>query len=188
MYARLNKDQTQYLRGVVKGKVVADLGCGDGTLTRLMARWGAKFVHGIDKELPPARNSKKVRWHTAYFNEWEMPPEVELAVVSWPRNAAVVGLVELCSRVPEVLYVGKNTDGIACGNPQFIRTLSERVDIRYIPDQHNVLIHYGSGRRPFPYIYHEEYAGKDDGGTCFPYSPVTERFREDEWRTKLHRA
>lgn len=190
MYALLSEEQTLYLRRLVKGKVVADLGCGDGTLSRLMARWGATTVHGVDKEekVLPRRNSKKVRWHPSYFNYWSMPKDVELAVVSWPQNSPCLGLTTLAQSVPHLVYIGKNTDGVACGSKEFMRYISERMDLAYLPDRRNVLIHYGSGLRPFPYVYHEEYAGMSDTLEALSYDLGTERYTEKEWATKLLRA
>ena len=187
-YFDLDGDQTRYLKGVVKGKVVADLGCGMGMLTKLMARMGATRVHGVDKETLTGRNSKRVLWHQSYLAYWKMPADVEVAVVSWPQNTPLQGLRELIQVVPHVVYIGKNTDGTACGNPTLMRYLSERAAIHHIPTPKNVLIHYGPGPRPFPYVYHEEFAGMNQEGDSLSYNPDTARYTENEWVTKVVRA
>ena len=187
-YVQLDKEQTDYLRGIVKGKVVADLGCGMGMLTRKMACWGASMVHGVDKESFPWRNSKKVRWHQSYLAYWKMPPEVELAVVSWPQNTHIQGLQEILQAVPHVVYIGKNTSGTACGTPTLMRYLSGRASIHHITQIANVLIHYGPGLRPFPYVYHEEYAATHQDNGIILYDAQTERYTENEWDAKVHRA
>lgn len=186
-YCQPNPQQTKYLRSIVKGKVVADLGCGMGMLTKQMARWGATMVHGVDKESPIHPNSKKVHWHRAYLAYWKMPVDVELAVVSWPQNAPLQGLVGLLQAVPHVVYIGKNTSGTACGNPALMRYLSGRASIHHIPDCKNVLIHYGPGPRPLPQVYHEEYAGMNTAESLI-YDPATERYTENEWGSKVQRA
>lgn len=187
-YFHLDKSQARHIRDLVKGKVVADLGCGMGMLTRMMARWGASRVHGVDKESFPRRNSTKVQWHLSYLAYWKMPADVEVAVVSWPQNSPLQGLRELLQAVPHVVYIGKNTDGTACGNPTLMRYLSERAAIHHITTPKNVLIHYGPGPRPFPYVYHEEFAGMNQEGNSLPYNPDTARYTENEWRAKVQRA
>ena len=188
MYAQLSDAQTQYLRKIVKGKVVADLGCGDGVLTRLLARWGTSFVHGVDKELPPSRRTKKIRWHTSYFAYWTLPTDTDIAVVSWPRNGGILGLVELTRAAREVIYIGKNTDWIACGTPALMGTLQQREALQYIPDRGNVLIHYGPGPRSTPHLYHEEFAGMFEGPDAPAYNPDLDMRPCDEWRGRSQEA
>jgi len=188
-YAQLNKDQTRYLRDIVKGKVVADLGCGRGLLSKLMARWGASMVHGVDKESSTHhRNSPKVHWHQSYLAYWQMPTDVEIAVVSWPQNSPLQGLMELLQAVPHVVYIGRNTDGTSCGNPDLMRYLSGRAAIHHITQIANVLIHYGPGPRPLPEMYHEEYAATHQDQGTISYDAQTGRYTESEWETKVHRA
>lgn len=194
-YAQLNKDQTCYLRNLVKGRVVADLGCGSGMLTKTMARWGASMVHGVDKESLNDPNSKRVHWHRSYFAYWQMPSDVEIAVVSWPQNSPLQGLMELLQLVPHVVYIGRNTDGTACGNPDLMRYLSGRAAIHHITQLANVLIHYGPGFRPLPDMYHEEYAATHHDQGIIQYDAQTVRRtakewedRGKEWEAKVHRA
>mgnify|MGYP002142194709 CR=1 FL=1 len=187
-YAQLNKDQTRYLRDLVKGKVVADLGCGGGMLTKTMARWGASMVHGVDKEHLRDPNSKKVYWHRSYLAYWKMPEDVEVAVVSWPQNSPLQGLQELLQAVPHVVYIGKNTNGTSCGNPALMRYLSGRAAIHHITQIANVLIHYGPGPRPLPEMYHEEYAATHQDQGVILYDARNDQYTENEWETKVHRS
>ena len=187
-YVQLNGNQTRYLRDLVKGKVVADLGCGMGMLTKLMARWGATRVHGVDKEPISYRNSKRVHWHRSYLAYWQMPSDVEIAVVAWPQNSPLQGLVELLQAVPHVVYIGRNTDGTVCGNPALMRYLSGRAAIHHITQLANVLIHYGPGPRPLPEMYHEEYAGTHHDDGIIVYDAQNGRYTEKEWEAKVHRA
>lgn len=186
-YFNLDKDQTRYLRDLVKGEVVADLGCGMGMLTKLMARMGASMVHGVDKKVLTDRNSKRVHWHQSYLAYWQMPLDVEIAVVSWPQNTPLQGITELLQAVPHVVYIGKNTDGTACGNPALMRYLSGREAHTYLPNNKNTLIHYGSGDRKLQRcIYHEEYAALAQGILC--YAPSVECITNEGWENRFSRA
>jgi hypothetical protein len=186
-YFRLNKEQTRYLRDLVKGKVVADLGCGGGELTRLMARWGATTVHSVDKCSPwPSRG--RIQRHEVYFKEWRMPSDVEVAAVAWPQNNLLPGLQELLQAVPHVVYLGKNTDWTQCGNPGLMRYLSGREALHHLPSPQNVLIHYGPGPRSTDEVYHEEFAGMSNTTDPIYYNPSTDRRTEKLWGTDPSRA
>jgi len=88
----------------------------------------------------------------------------------------------------QVQYIGKNTSGTACGTPTLMRYLSGRASIHHITQIANVLIHYGPGLRPFPYVYHEEYAATHQDNGIILYDAQTERYTENEWDAKVHRA
>lgn len=167
-YYRLNDSQKEYLHSVVPGLRVSDLGSGDGSLALLMANFGALEVHAVDKAPPPCPvKHKNVKHYNRYFQEWDPPNHLDLSVVSWPRNMRLAGLIPLLQATPQVIYLGKNTDGTACGFPDMFRYLSTRNVIRYLPDRANVMIHYGSDPRPDANLYHEEMAGIFEDNTHY---------------------
>lgn len=168
-YYSLTREQTTYLRSVVAGKTVADLGCGDGSLAVSLMNLGANTVHAVDKS--PARvKHGGVVFHQSYFDRWEMPEDVRVAVVSWPQNNGLPGIAGLLSRVSEVIYLGKNTDGTACGSGTLFAGLIRRNVLKCIPDRRNVMIHYDNRPRENPVLYHEEFAALTQNQS-YSYNP-----------------
>lgn len=179
-YYNLTDGQADYLRGIVAGKVVADLGCGDGSLSATMAGMGASVVHAVDKSPVDIRH-RGVVFHQSYFDRWEMPEGVQVAVVSWPHNSGLPGIPKLLREVPDVIYIGKNTDGTSCGSRAMFSLLTRRTPLRYLPDQRNVMIHYGSVPRPDRALHHEEIAAFTQV-SFYRYDPNPERLEAMSWR------
>jgi len=179
-YVNLTNDQADYLRGIVAGKVVADLGCGDGSLAVTMANMGAAAVHAVDKA-PVCIRHRGVVVHQSYFDRWTMPEGVHVAVVSWPHNSGLPGIPKLLRGVPDVIYIGKNTDGTSCGSGAMFALLIRRTTLRYIPDPRNVMIHYGNEPRPDRALHHEEIAAITQA-SLYRYDPTPERLDAVSWR------
>lgn len=185
-YYTLSSEQVAYLRTVVEGRTVADLGCGSGTLAVTMADMGAKLVHAVDKAPCPVEHPR-IEHHQSYFKHWSCPEGVEVAVVCWPQNYTLMGLTEVLHAVPNVVYVGKNTDGTACGTPPLFAYLSRREPLRCLPRQTNVLIHYGNEPRREPTLYHEEFAALWNDHP-HPYLPSDVRQDVSSWLQPSTRA
>jgi len=67
-----------------------------------------------------------------------------VAFLSWPANHSMPGLFELLAPAQWIVYLGKNTDGSACGTPEFFSRMLYREVKFYVPEQPNSLIVYGS--------------------------------------------
>lgn len=187
-YYCLFDEQSKYLRHVVAGKVVADLGCGDGTLSRAMVGMGALHVHAVDKAPFKIPGASKSTSHQTYFQDWVAAPHgIEVAVVCWPQNNSLPGLVEILRGIQHVVYVGKNTDGSACGHPGLHTYLAGRESLRCIPYPRNVLIHYGPEPRTDKSLHHEEFAAIDPYGVRFFHSNEEQR-EPSSWLTKENPA
>ena len=181
-YYSLTGAQCDHLRSAVGGKVVADLGCGTGELATSLANMGASLVHAVDKA--PARiKHEGVIFHQSYFDRWSMPGEVQVAVVAWPQNNRLPGIADLLKRVPEVIYLGKNTDGASCGNGTMFAHLILRNTVKCIPDRRNTLIHYIAESRPDRTLHHEEVAAITQHSTSQPYgyNPSPDRREMLDW-------
>lgn len=182
IYYRLTRDQEEYLRGVVAGKVVADLGCGDGSLAVTMANMGASVVRAVDKA--PARiKHDGVVFHQSYFDRWTMPEDVQVAVLAWPQNNSLPGLTDLLNRSLEVVYLGKNTDGSACGTGSLFANLARRVVVKYLPDRGNVMIHYGNQPRGDARLHHEEFAALEQAKQ-YTYNEILDRRDAPSWKAQ----
>lgn len=182
-YYTLSEEQLAYLRTVVEGRVVADLGCGSGELSRTMADMGATLVHAVDKGPCPVEHPK-VEVHQSYFAHWKCPEGVEVAVLCWPQNYTLMGLTGILRSIPHVLYVGKNTDGTACGTPALFSHLVLRGTVKCLPCRWNVMIHYGNDPRPDRTLHHEEFAGIANSEPR-PYNPNPDRLDATTWGKRL---
>lgn len=154
-WGSFNKYQLQLVRERVLGAEVYDLGAGDCRLARYLKRLGAARVVAVDKE-PLPRRVAGVELEQGYFHEWvtRAPARLPVVFLSWPANHPMGGLVELVERADAVLYLGKNSNGTACGWPGLFRSLLQRPVLNYSPDRENDLIVFGSGsvtRGPTPH-------------------------------------
>lgn len=147
----------------VAGKIVHDLGAGFCQLSFDLIELGAAGVVAIDKEaMPRFPDEPRLTQARVMFGQitgaeetapWELAEverakelsrSIEVAFVSWPRSTPAAGLIELLRRAPVVAYLGKNTDGSACGWPSlFSRELVWREILAHSPERPNTLIVYG---------------------------------------------
>lgn len=161
-YGYLNPKQREALAQHVRGRHMTDYGCGDMALACDMLAMGAEHVLCIDKtqvhRKPPHVG---ITFRHGYFHEIDGTyPHLFL---SWPVNYLQVEIVKAAVTAETVVYLGKNTDGSACGTPDLFEVLVRREILAYVPDRINTLIIYGSfiaepneaHREPMP----EEQAG-----------------------------
>lgn len=134
-YGALTPAMIASLRPHVEGKVVLDIGAGDGELAQLLVseHLGASFVHAVDKLLKPNPfpTHANIQWHertTFYDLCYGAPrcPKFDVAFVSWPANHALPGLIDLCQQAQKVVYLGRNYQGNACGFREFFLHLLGR--------------------------------------------------------------
>lgn len=147
--ANLTHSQARCLRSVVQNRTVHDIGCGSGELSRWMAQNGAWRVYAVDKDIGtlPKKfaqpNVVRVAASFAAYSKKLAGDVGDVAVISWPWDSKHDGLVELLRKFTVVVYIGKNTDGSACGSNDLWQHLTTRALREEIPDQRNVLLHYG---------------------------------------------
>lgn len=134
----LNEEQCERLAPFVKGKVVLDLGAGDLSLSRVLVQMGAKVV-AVDKE-DPGVVVPGVRFVRSYFHD--LRERAPVAFVSWPVNWHS-DIVPILVASTTVIYLGKNTDGTACGDPNLWEHLRAREVLAYVPDRRNTMAIYG---------------------------------------------
>lgn len=164
-WGRLSPEQRDAIRGVVRGRTVHDLGCGDLELSRQLIEFGATSVIGVDKSPsvwePIPAGVLAVR---ATFAEFVLVnPTIDVAFVSWPVTVRDAGLLSLVRAARTVVYLGKCTDGIMCGWPALFQHFLARDLMAYVPHPNNALCVYG-GELPKPRAgEYEECAGVDDG-------------------------
>jgi CheY-like chemotaxis protein len=141
-YGQLNKTQLGVLAPLVIGKIIHDLGAGDLGLALKLLRLGAAKIIAIDKEynrkifngVPP-----EIELRHQFFQD--MHDEIDIAFVSWPSNYNN-GLLNVLMQTKIILYLGKNTDGSACGTPSLFRYLTTRKIQIHVCSRHNTLICY----------------------------------------------
>ncbi len=140
-YGDLNEQQREALKPFLSGRLVHDLGSGNQILSRELIRLGAEKVIAIDKDPYRDAPGHGIEPVTTYFENYQAA--IHTAFVSWPRNTYDAGLIALIERAECVVYLGKNTDGLACGFPKFWEHLRQREALAHVPDPRNTLIVYG---------------------------------------------
>lgn len=89
------------------------------------------------------------------FKSWTPPDDCEVAVVSWPVNnrQTVLDLLRLLPYFKTLVYVGKNTDGTACGTPELFNWLLQYRPTTWFETSFDTLIIYDLQRQlPEPRI------------------------------------
>ena len=163
-YYELTGPQRNTLAMFCAGKRVSDLGCGSASLSRELVALGAVSVLAVDKALKEVSfradlRNKGVTPLSAYFDKVSHL-ESEVAVVSWPVNRPMPGLVRLLGCSDTVIYIGKNVDGTSCGCPVMFEHLVSREILAHKPHKRNTLTVYGKGPRAHGVITGEELASR----------------------------
>jgi hypothetical protein len=142
-YGKLTHTQEQVLSKHVRGKIVYDLGAGDLSLSRRVLELGASHVRCIDKE---AKSKKKLprcmSYEQTYFHQWQSGFPLDVAFCSWPANYET-NVLPLLLRAQTIIYLGKNTDGTACGTVSLFEHSITRELLDYSPHHLNSLIVLG---------------------------------------------
>ena len=149
MYGLLTPKMRDTLRTHVQGRIVWDLGAGDLGYSNLLLTLGASKVIAIDKaDMPPG--SPGIECRRGYFQDLAMPDmDIEVVFLSWPQNNTLWGLYEILERTTNIIYLGSNTGGSACGTPALYTQLALREVIAHVPHPRNSFIVYG-GRATTP--------------------------------------
>jgi len=164
-YGKLSLAQEVPIAEQVCGKLVHDMGCGDGLLALALARLGAREVIAVDKE-EIARGWPKVNFYACRFEEYV--GEADLVFLSWPVNHTIDALQHFVEKASTVIYLGKNTDSTACGWPALFTHLSTRAILKHLPERKNTLTIYGPTRLSRP-MTGEEFAGTFNDGKILSF-------------------
>jgi hypothetical protein len=151
-YGHLTDRQASRLRRFVKGQELCDIGAGNLKLAERMFELGATKITAIDKEFWEHgragfryKSRPEIVLISAYYTSRqavEACENIRTAFVSWPSTHAE-GLVPLIHKTPRLIYLGKNSDGTACGTWEFWQHVLRRPIIAHVPDPRNVLLVYG---------------------------------------------
>ena len=176
-YGQLNELQREEVSFQVKGKHVHDLGAGNGNLALELLKLGAAKVTAIDKHLTLVTTDPRLEILEGSFQDYQdLSPEV--AFVSWPSNHPNPYLRQICRRAKVVIYLGKNTDGSACGQPEFFDDQLYRELLAYHSDRFNTLVVVGGVRDLKRPPMGEELAGLNLNSGPVMYYDQVERGRE----------
>jgi hypothetical protein len=131
---------------LVRGKEVWDLGAGNLSGTRMMLRMGAARVYAVDKEdFRLECTPRNTTLLTCPFADLTLgDTEIDVALVAWPVNRSLPGLVSILERARTVVYLGSNVGGDACGWPGLFRYLAGRELLEEVPHRRNSLLVYGA--------------------------------------------
>lgn len=140
-HGKLTSDQRVVLGQHVRGKIVHDLGAGDLTLSHELLALGAAEVYAIDKE--PLRGvvlPRRLHFKQDYFHN--ITSRMHTVFLSWPVNYDA-NLLPHVRQADTIIYLGKNTDGSACGTPGLFGEMARRELLAYEPHVLNCLIIVG---------------------------------------------
>lgn len=163
-YWRMTKAQEGALREAIEGKTVIDIGCGDGALSVWCAQY-AEHVTAIDKDGSrfPTAKFDNITFEQKYFDRGMGIADVLL--LSWPPNSTRFSGIEVMARYFNyVVYLGKSTDGTACGPVEMWEHLIKRELISCTRDRANTLLVYGPGSAEGRDLDEEELAGVSNTG------------------------
>lgn len=134
----MTTEQVDYICTTFKGCKLDDIACGHSPLKHKSRVFD---YLGIDKEVIPGTitaDLSKPCQHLRY----------DVALVSWPINRLGIAWHLFLDKYPEIVYVGCNTGGIMCGDPEFWKIVTNREVLHIVPDRSETLIHYGPKSRP----------------------------------------
>lgn len=156
-YGYLTPEMKKAIRPHVKGKLVVDLGAGDLTNARMLARMGADVI-AIDKE-PMPEHPTILTWQSTFEDFERLQPSVEVAFVSWPCNWRQHGLGNIIDRARCIIYLGLNDNKFtACGGPGFWAAATRHQLLKSIDHPKNNLLIWGEVPRSAPYHREEQVA------------------------------
>ena len=182
-YGKLTSSQETVLSKYVRGQVVTDLGSGDLDLARRLLGLGAKHVRCIDKEPKPhlKRWPANLSYDQAYFHNLKNTAPMDVVFLAWPINHQT-SLEAVIEKAQVVAYLGKNTDGSACGTVGLFQSLIQRELLDYVPDHQNCLVVVGKQlpepRRPTG----EELAGISSFSDYFSYTEAEHYASCPHWK------
>jgi len=156
----LNRFQEEAVRYYVKKPWVYDLGAGLLGWSKKLVEFGATTVTAVDSIYSYRGNNElnqRRDWHKCVPNNVVLdarsfrdfhhtgPTDLGTVFISWPCNtfSKTMGLEMLARKAETIIYLGKSTDGTACGSPQLWAHLTERKVLCYLPAVRNSLIVYG---------------------------------------------
>jgi hypothetical protein len=144
-YGAPSVQQLSVVREFVRDRVVHDFGAGDLVLSKMLVTLGARRVVAVDKERMESPFAA-VECVQARFDELLAALSmIDVAFVSWPQNRHDTALLTLFQRAKTCIYLGKNTDGSACGHPELFKHFVQRELLAYKAERRNTLIVYGRG-------------------------------------------
>lgn len=186
------------------GRVV-DLGAGDGGFALGLLHGGRDkplllgvTLTCVDCAEGPRYLPSSVRWREGSFADLPAEP-ADLALLSWPANRRLPGLLQHLDLADKVAYLGRNHGGTACGHPELFKYLCRRELLEYVPHRTNTLVVVG---KPLPGPRHptgEEAAGLvlEEGGpweweTVLEWDAAVQAAREgrpeelEDWLQAVH--
>lgn len=152
-YGKVSPVHVDLFKRAVNGKVVYDLGCGDGARALQALSLGAKEVVAIDKSAPHISTIKAWQEHPitfikSYFEGFDLEVAKEaVAMLFYPANYHMAGLTCLLERFDQVLYFGLNNNGTMCGHTALFKHLMSRELLDSSDVVTGAMLHYGALQR-----------------------------------------
>jgi hypothetical protein len=186
-YWKLTDPQRETLQGLVRGKTVVDLGSGDMSLSLEMLAMGAQHVTAVDPH-SVSQGEPNLTVVPSYYR-YLKPIQADLGVLSWPwcSTDQLEGLIGQLDAYRQVVYLGTNSGGLACGHPRLFRYTLTRELIRYEPAPQNNMLVLGTRLATPREPTGEEAAGIDTGNLYSYRDTIGSRWRDvcgPDWKSK----
>lgn len=162
-YYTLTEDMAAAIGMVVEDEEVWDLGAGHDPLS-LNFLSIIRRLNLVEKENYFLKESKKVKVYNKYFIDLDIETLGGVAILSWPSNNRLQGLVPLLRRFHTIVYLGKNNKYSVCGNFNLYTYLISREPLFYVPHPQNDLIIYSRSARNYRLLSEESAALEIWGG------------------------
>lgn len=161
-YGLWTDEMSDSVRSHVAEKIVWDLGAGFLAHSVRMLELGARGVVAVDRHPCPLSDVPSgVAYIQSTFSRLPLQ-DIEVALLAWPVNRALLGLPEILRRSRVVIYLGCNVDGTACGWPDLMRYLCTREVLAHVEHRRNTLAVYGDVLPDARPLLGEELAGISD--------------------------
>jgi hypothetical protein len=163
-WGALNDEQKEALLPHVRNRTVIDLGAGDLVLAHVLAgELRAARVIAVDKRPMPTPTLDNIETVESTFLAMPVNPRA-IVFLSWPENYPHdQTALQHAKCAKKFVYLGKNTDGNACGNHHLFQHLARRRVITYVPNVLNTMIVYDVNlQKRRKKLYAEEEAGITD--------------------------
>lgn len=153
----------KYIASLSKKQGIDDLGCGN--LQRAYEIIGTDStirIHGFDKEYIQT-DHKAIKTYQVDLSHGKFESKSKIALLAWPINrpssAGGPKWESILPQYTQVIYIGKNTDGMCCGSLELWRYLITLNVQAVIPDRQETLIHYTTAPRVSSKTLIEEQSG-----------------------------
>jgi len=153
-YWYLTPPMKDVLHAHVRNTLVYDIGAGDLSLSKLMAKTASEVI-AIEPYAPSHALPKNVTLIKDYLTEVSLPDTLPVVMLSWP-TLYEYGITGILAQAEKVMVIANMFGGTSCGSQEMWESLMCREVIDYYRHPKNTLIVYGNTSSPRPLLREEK--------------------------------